>query len=197
MPESLTLASKSAIRAELLTCAGVGFCAEASGVDEALLKDDWLAEGRSMGAIAAGLAEAKARAVVERRGGWVIGADQTLEFDGGLIDKPASLAEARARLLAFRGRPHTLHSAVHLTNGAETWAETAVAVMHVRPFTEAWLDAYLARLGPAALQSVGAYQLEGEGVQLFDRIEGDYFAILGLPLTPLLAALRRFGLLPV
>jgi len=188
----LVLASASAVRSDLLRRAGVSFEVLGSGVDEVPLKTAWLEAGRDPCRIAAGLAEAKARAVAARTPAWVIGADQTAEFEGRLDDKPASLDEARQRLLDMRGRSHRLHSAVHLTDGEQSWSVVSTAVMHMRAFSDAWLDGYLERLGPAALDSVGAYQLEGEGVQLFDRVEGDYFAILGLPLVPLLAALRRF-----
>lgn len=191
----LVLASASAVRSDLLRRAGVTFDVLGSGVDEAPLKAAWLAEGKNPCRIAAGLAEAKARAVAARVPAWVIGADQTSEFEGRLGDKPASLDEARARLLAMRGRTHKLHSAVHLTDGDGSWSVTSTAVMHMRAFSDAWLDGYLERMGSAALESVGAYQLEAEGVQLFDRIDGDYFAILGLPLLPLLGALRRFGVI--
>jgi septum formation protein len=194
-PARLVLASASAVRSDLLRRAGVTFDVLGSGVDETPLKTAWLAEGRDPCRIAAGLAKAKARAVAARTPAWVIGADQTSEFEGRLGDKPASLAEARHRLKEMRGRSHRLHSAVHLTNGEQSWSQVSTAVMHMRTFSDEWLDGYLDRLGSGALESVGGYQLEGEGVQLFDRVDGDYFAILGLPLVPLLAALRRFGLL--
>jgi septum formation protein len=190
----VTLASKSSTRAALLTSAGVRFEAAASGVDEDALKAAWLAEGRTARAVAEGLACAKAVAV--SRPGLVLGADQTLEFRGRLIDKPADRAEARRRLLEFRGQAHALHSGVALARDGEVvWRETQTAALHVRAFSEAWLDRYLAEAGDGVLESVGAYQLEGLGVQLFDRIDGDWFTILGLPMLGLLEALRREGAL--
>lgn len=192
----LVLASTSAARAALLRRAAVDFEVIASGVDEAPLKARWRTEGAPPARIAAGLAEAKAQAVSARTRAWVIGADQTLELDGGLVDKAESAAAMRARLLELRGRAHRLHSAVHLTDGVESWSEISTATLHVRAFTESWLDAYMAGDGATAAATVGGYRFEAEGVQLFDRVEGDYFTILGLPLLSLLAALRRRGLVP-
>lgn len=192
----IVLASQSAARAELLRRAGVPFSVESSGVDEAPLKAGWLGDGVSAAEIAKRLALAKAKAVAGRSAGWVIGADQTAEFEGALLDKASDAVEARRRLLAMRGRSHALHSAVVLTDGERSWNALSTAVLHVRDFSEAWLDAYAAGAGSALTETVGGYELEGIGVQLFERIEGDYFAILGLPLTELLGALRRFGALP-
>ena len=194
----IILASKSPARGVLLRAAGVGFETRGSGVDEEPLKAAWLAQGQTPRSVAEGLATAKALAVSSQApDALVIGADQTLEFDGRLFDKPTDRAEARRRLLEFRGAPHTLHSAVALArDGVVVWQEMESAVMHVRAFSEAWLDDYVAAVGDDVLDSVGAYQLEGAGVQLFERIEGDWFAILGLPMLSLLAALRREGALP-
>ena len=194
---TLILASKSAARTALLRAAGVAFETRGSGVDEDPLKAQWLAEGRTPQAVAGALAEAKALAVSRGGQDLVIGADQTLELDGELVDKPADLDEARRRLLQMRGRPHSLHSAVVLARGdAIVWRETPTAVMHVRAFSDAWLDHYLATVGDDVLGSVGAYHLEGLGVQLFERIEGDWFTVLGLPMLGLLDALRREGAVP-
>jgi septum formation protein len=189
---SLILASKSAIRATLLRAAAVAFEAQGSGVDEDALKSGWLAAGRTPQEIAEGLAEAKALAVSRLRpDAWVIGADQTLEFEGVLFDKPADFPAARERLLAFRGKPHQLHCGTALArNGEIVWRTAPTSTLHVRAFSDDWLDAYLAGVGDDVLQSVGAYQLEGLGVQLFDRIDGDWFAILGLPMVALLNELR-------
>ncbi len=192
----LILASKSSIRAQLLKGAGVEFEVTGSGLDEAPIKARSLAEGADAAEIAEQLARAKADAVAARGDGWVIGADSTVDLGGRLIEKAESHREVRERLLEMRGRPHRLHSAVHLTNGRDSWGTVATATLHVRRFSEAWLDGYIARNHEAVLESVGAYQLEGEGVQLFDRIDGDYFTILGLPLLPLLDALRERELLP-
>ncbi len=195
-PTPVVLASQSAARKALLTGAGVAFETASPGVDEAAAKAGLLAEAAPPRDIADVLAELKAVRVSSRRPGLVIGADQTLEFDGALVDKADTIDEARARLLSFRGRSHSLHSAVVVArDGAPIWREVKSARLSVRPFSEAWLDGYLAREAEALLGAVGCYRLEAEGVQLFDRIDGDYFAILGLPLLGLLDLLRRHGAL--
>jgi septum formation protein len=188
------LASTSRARAALLAGAGIDAEAFAPGVDEAALKAGLGAEGASPRDIADALAEAKAVKVSRRRGGLVIGADMTLDLDGALYDKPASLAEARTHLLAFRGRTHSLHSAVVIAEeGAPVWRHVSSARLTLRAFSDAFLDAYIAGEGEALLTAVGCYRLEGLGAQLFERIEGDYFSILGLPLLPVLAYLRERG----
>ncbi len=180
----------------MLRSAGVAFDAVSPGVDEETAKAALLAEGTGPRDVADALAELKAIRVSARRPGLVIGADQTLDFDGDLIDKASTLAEARERLTRLRGRPHRLHAGVVVARDGEAiWREVKTSTLHMRPFSDAYLDAYLERQGEAVLSSVGCYQLEGEGVQLFDRIEGDYFAILGLPLVGLLDLLRRHGAL--
>jgi septum formation protein len=127
----------------------------------------------------------------------VVGADQTLDLEGRLMDKPASLEEARQHLLDMRGREHRLHSGLAVAEAGEiVFTTVETAVLKVRAFSDTWLDRYLDRNGDQILASVGAYQLEGEGVQLFERIEGDYFVILGLPLLSLLSFLRDRGALP-
>jgi septum formation protein len=194
----IILASTSAIRIQLLTHAGVPFEAVAAGVDEATIKDALLAEGHGPRDIADALAEAKAVKVSRRRQGLVIGADQTLDFEGALFDKTDSLQEARARLLEMRGKTHKLHCAMVVArDGTPIWREVVTTTLRMRPFTDDYLEGYLERNAPGILSSVGCYQLEGEGVQLFDRIEGDYFAILGLSLIPLFDLLRRHGAIPL
>jgi septum formation protein len=195
---ALILASKSAARSALLSGAGVPFEATGSGVDEDALKAGLLAEGFGPRDIADALAEAKAVKVsAGRPGALVIGADQTLDLDGALFDKPASMADATERLRMLRGRTHKLHSAVVVArDGAPIWRTVETARLTMRTFSDAYLEGYLARGGTELLSSVGAYQLEGEGVQLFSRIEGDYFTILGLPLFGLFDLLRRHGVLP-
>jgi septum formation protein len=193
---AVTLASKSSARAALLAGAGVRFDTVGSGVDETSVKDGLLAEGAPPRDVADILAELKATRVSGRRPGLVIGSDQTLELDGALIDKAETLDEARARLISLRGRIHLLHSAVVVArDGAPIWREVKTARMSMRSFSDAWLDGYLAREGEHLLGSVGCYRLEAEGVQLFDRIDGDYFTILGLPLLGLLDLLRNHGAL--
>jgi septum formation protein len=191
----LLLASKSRIRAELLERAGVRFEIVASGLDEAPLKDRWLAEGASPAEIARRLAAAKADAVAARGGAWVIGADQTLAFDGRLLDKAETVEVARERLLMFRGRSHLLHSAVVLTDGRARWSTCSTASLRVREFSPAWLESYVQGAGAALTETVGGYELEGLGSQLFERIDGDFFGILGLPLVELLSALRAHGVI--
>jgi len=193
---TVTLASQSAARAQLLAAAGVPFTTMVAGVDEDALKAGLLAEGLSPRDIADALAEAKAVRVSARRTGLVIGADQTLDLDGALYDKARTPAEARERLLVLRGKTHKLHSAVVVAqDGQPIWREVETASLRMRPFTDAFVEDYLRRQASVVLSSVGCYQLEGEGLQLFDRIEGDYFTILGLPMLGLLDLLRRYEVL--
>jgi septum formation protein len=188
------LASKSAARTQILRNAGVAFDTASSGVDEDVLKVEALAKGDSPVKIAETLAGAKALAVSKTRSGLVIGADQTLEFEGRLIDKAASLEEARRRLAELRGKVHQLHSAVALAvDGVVVWRETQSARLTMRDFSDAYLSGYMARNAEAASACVGGYEWEGEGLQLFEKVEGDYFTILGLPVLGLLAELRRRG----
>ena len=189
------LASRSASRIALLRAAGVAFEARTSGVDEETAKAALLTERATPREIADALAELKALRI-RAPGALVIGADQTLDIDGVLVDKAETLEEAGERLRRLRGRAHQLHSAVVVArDGAPIWREVKSATLYMRPFTGDFLDGYLARGGEALLGSVGCYQLEGEGIQLFDRVDGDYFTILGLPLTGLLDLLRRHGAL--
>lgn len=197
MSAPVILASKSAARRAVLQGAGVPFETAVAGVDEDAAKARLLARGASPREIAEALAEEKALRISAARPGLVVGADQTLELDGGLYDKVESLAAARERLQLLRGRPHQLHSAVVVArDGQPVWRETVSATLAMRDFSDAFLDAYLAGEGEAALGSVGCYRLEGPGAQLFERIEGDYFAILGLPLLGLLDLLRKHQVLP-
>ena len=192
----VTLASKSAARQAILRNAGVDFEAVVAGVDEDATKAGLLAEGASPREVADALAELKAVKVSTKRPGLVIGADQTLDFAGRLIDKVATLDEARALLLELRGKTHKLHSAVVVArDGKPIWRVVETAKLSVRPFSDAWLDGYLDRRGEHILHCVGCYELESEGVQLFDAIDGDYFTILGLPLVGLLDFLRLHGAL--
>lgn len=187
----LILASKSAARREMLTGAGVPFAVRVADVDENAVKATFNP------ADAAGLAEelARVKALAVSRlepDAWVLGADQTLAFDGGLVSKARDLDEARARLSAMRGRTHHLHSGAALAKGGEVvWSGVDTAGMQVRDFSDGFLDAYLAAEGEGLLACVGSYRLEGMGAQLFERIEGDYFTVLGLPLWTVLDQLRR------
>jgi septum formation protein len=192
----VTLASKSTARQAILRHAGVAFEAVGSGVDEDAAKAGLLAEGASPREVADALAELKAFKVSTKRPGLVIGSDQTLDLDGVLFDKVDTLEAARQRLLQLRGKVHKLHSAVVVArDGQPIWRVVETTRLSVRNFSDAWLDGYLARNAPDILSSVGCYFLEGEGVQLFDRIDGDYFAILGLPVVGLFDFLRLHGAL--
>lgn len=193
----LILASASKVRGNLLRHAGLDFEARDSGVDEASLKTEF-AKGSgaaNIDALAISLAEAKALTVSgQSPEALVIGADQILSCEGRAYDKPRDMAEARANLQKFRGRPHVLHSGVVLAQNNEiVWRYSDLARLTMRDFGEVFLDDYLKSVGEKVLASVGCYQLEGPGVQLFDKIEGDYFTILGLPMLPLLAELRKYG----
>jgi septum formation protein len=194
----LLLASASPTRRRLLEQAGLEFSAETAPIDEEEAKLALESEGASAAALAEALAELKATAVSRRHpGGFVIGADQVLDCEGRRYDKPRDEAAARAQLMALRGRSLQLISAlVVVRNGERLWHHVDRARLTMRPFSPACLDDYLARSLPGILTSVGAYQLEGRGAQLFSRIEGDYFTILGLPLLPLLDFLRPHGLVP-
>lgn len=193
--ERLVLASRSAARRAMLTDAGVVFGLEDAGVDEDAIKDAMA--GADPADLAVELAMAKALAVSRRDPeAWVLGADQTLAFDGGLVSKAGSLEEARARLMAMRGRTHHLHSGAALAHdGAVVWSGVDTAKMKVRAFSDVFLDAYLVVEGEGLLACVGSYRLEGIGSQLFEAVEGDYFTVLGLPLWPVLAELRRAGVI--
>ena len=187
----LVLASGSATRAALLASAGLVFEAVVSGVDEGAVKAEAKAKGATAAEAALALAELKARAIV-RPGAVVVGCDQILLCDGAWFDKPADLPAARLQLQALRARTHTLETAtVVMRDGEAVWRHAASPRLTMRPFTDAFLDAYLRIEGATVLSSVGAYRLEGLGVHLFDRIEGEHSAILGLPLMPLLGFLRH------
>lgn len=192
----LILASGSAARRQILSGAGVPFVVQPADIDEEALKDGLLAEFKPPKAIAQALARAKAVARSNRTQGLVIGADQTLDLNGTLFSKASTIAEAEATLRLLRGKTHQLHSATVLAlNGQWVWQEVVTASLTMRDFSDRFLTRYLEQQGPAILSSVGGYQLESQGVQLFDHIEGDYFTILGLPLSGLLAQLRQYGIL--
>jgi septum formation protein len=191
---SVILASKSAARRAVLDGAGVRYQALVAGVDEEAVKAGLLAEGAGPREIADALAELKAIRVSAGRPDFVIGSDQTLDLGGELYDKAETVDAARERLKLLRGKTHKLHSAVVVAReGAPIWREVVTASLTMRDFSDAFLEDYLATEGEQALGSVGCYRLEGPGAQLFSKIEGDYFAILGLPLMGLLDLLRRHG----
>jgi septum formation protein len=197
MTASLTLASGSAIRAQLLTQAGLSFDIKPADVDEDAIKDEALSNGVSPKAVALKLAQAKAVEVSKQRPGVIIGADSVVELERELISKSKDMAAAAVQMRAFSGRIHHLHSAVAIAeNGEVVWSTVETAQLSVRRLSEAFITDYLARAGEGILSSVGGYQLESLGIQIFDRIEGDYFTILGLPLVPLLQQLRHLEVLP-
>lgn len=193
----LVLASASGIRRTLLESAGLAVEVEPASIDEAAVKAAMQAEGAVAEAVAVELAVRKAQAVAARHPeALVLGADQMLECAGTWFDKPADRAAAGRQLHTLAGRTHRLISAVAVVeDGREVWRSADAATLHMRALSAAFIDRYLDRMGAAALASVGAYQLEGLGAQLFTRVEGDYFTVLGLPLLPLLAFLRQRGML--
>jgi len=194
----LILASGSATRSGLLQAAGVPFEVRASTVDERAVEMPLIAAGKSPAEVALALAEAKALDVSRLEPeALVIGADQTLDFAGALWVKPAAVPAAREQLAALAGHTHELHSAVVVAErGVVTWRHLETARLTMRAFSAATVEAYLAAAGERVTSSVGAYQIEGLGIRLFEKIDGDHFTILGLPLLPLLAHLHTLGALP-
>ncbi len=194
----VVLASASQARTELLRRAGVDVAVDPARVDEAAVKASLLAEGAPPRDVADKLAALKALRVGRRHEtALVLGADQVLVHRGEILDKPASLDDARSQLLRLRGERHELLSAaVAVLQGAPVWRHVGKARLAMRPFTDAFLARYLEKTGATALSSVGAYQLEGIGAQLFARVDGDYFTVLGLPLLEVLGFLRARGVLP-
>ena len=194
----LILASGSESRAKILRNAGIDFDVIPAHVDEDAVKDSMLAEKQSHRAVADALAELKAQRVSSQYPqDFVIGADQVLSFDGALVSKCETLAQARTLLSRLRGKSHELYSAIVLAKGgAPIWRHMAKAAMTMHDFSDAVLDRHLQMGGESLLSGVGCYRLEDSGAQLFARVDGDYFAILGLPLIPLLSALREQGVIP-
>ncbi len=191
---TLILASGSATRRKMLEDAGVAIAVEKPRVDEEAVKAGLRAEGLTPREQADALAEVKALSVSRVHGGLVLGADQMLALGDEAFDKPADRAEARAQLLALRGKTHALvTAAVIARDGQVIWRHVDTPKLTMRAFSDAFLDDYLDRVGEGALSSVGGYQLEGLGAQLFSRVDGDYFSVLGLPLMPLLSYLRDIG----
>ena len=201
MPDSgiprLVLASASTSRAGLLRAAGVDFAIDPADIDESIIKQEHRARGAGAESCAMALADAKASAVTPRHPeALVIGADQILVCEEEWFDKPRDLTEATAQLRQLRGRDHLLITACCVHRGGENlWHALATPKMTMRRFGDTFLAGYIAAEGNAVLGSVGAYRIEGRGVQLFQRIEGDHFAILGLPLLELFSFLRRLGVM--
>jgi septum formation protein len=191
----VVLASASAARMCLMERAGLRFAAQAAHIDEAGVKQSALGAGMSPPDAALLLAELKAKRIARRDPeALVVGCDQLLVCDGRWFDKPATVAEAREHLVALRGRTHTLVTAVLCQRGEQRlWQHVAQPRLTMRTFSDAFLDAYLEAEGEAPTTTVGAYRLEGLGVHLFDKVEGEHAAVLGLPLLPLLGYLRQCG----
>ena len=195
---ALILASTSPTRRRILDNAGLAFGTASPGVDEEEIKLSLKASGASGAQIAETLAELKATRISGKMPeALVIGADQILALGGEWFDKPVGLEEARTQLLKLRGGSHLLATAACVVKTGQTlWSGTSVPELTMRPFSDSFLDDYIAAEGESLLGSVGAYRLEGRGVQLFSRINGDHFTILGLPLIELLEFLRQRGALP-
>lgn len=193
MTVPLVLASSSPFRRMLMENAGLTFESRAAEIDERKIEAGL--EGASPDQVALTLAKAKAANVSTHfPGALVIGSDQTMSLGSRVYHKPKTLAEAKENLLSLSGKIHRLNSAIAFARDSEiVWEHVAHADLTVRELNETFVDRYLSRVGEKVYGSVGAYQLEGEGIQLFSRIEGDYFTILGLPMLPLLEKLRELG----
>ena len=198
LPRPLVLASKSQARRALLAASGIPFEAIDAGVDERGVQAT-LGAAADGATVAATLAGEKARVIsAEHPGRLVVGADQTLSLEGGLISKPEDRAAARRQIAAMSGRTHTLHAAVCLMRDGIVEAEAcAEAHLTCRPFSAAFVDCYLDLAGDSVLSSVGGYAVEGLGIHLFEAIEGEQSTILGLPMLPLLRILRGIGAVEV
>lgn len=192
----LVLASTSATRRQILRNAGLEFTVDSPAVDENVLKSTW--GERPVTGIAEGLAIAKSLSLAGKYPSRiVIGADQTLIFENRVLSKSLNLEEARAMLSTMRGKTHILQSALACTcDGQKLWTHVAEAKLTMRHFSDTFLDHYIDHAGPAILDSVGSYKLEETGIHLFEKIQGDHYTILGLPLLPLLAFLRQHEAIP-
>ena len=195
MTRPIILASGSPFRKKILEDAGIDFTVERPGIDERAVEDAVASSGMSADDLAQILAEAKAVDVSQNHPGTlVIGSDQTLSMDGELFHKPADMEEARRRLLKLSGRTHQLNSAIVIAlDGEAIWRHVSIAQLTMRVLDPGFVGRHLSSVGDTALSSVGAYQIEGRGIQLFEKIEGDHFTIVGLPLLPLLEKLRELG----
>lgn len=191
----IILASGSPFRRAMLENAGVAFDVVRPDIDERAVEAPLAGSGASAEDVALVLAEAKALDVSAKHpDAVVIGSDQTLSLGDRIFHKPEDMDGARRHLLALSGRTHHLNSAVVLARrGEAVWRHVSVVSLTMRELSPAFIGRYLAQVGGNALQSVGAYQIEGAGIQLFDKIEGDHFTIVGLPLLPLLRQLRDMG----
>ncbi|OJU03127.1 MAG: septum formation inhibitor Maf [Rhizobium sp. 63-7] len=197
MPLPLILASSSPFRRGLMENAGLRFEAVAAEIDERAIEAPLEQQGATPDQVALVLAEAKALDVSRRfPGAVVLGSDQTMSLGGRVYHKPKDRREAAENLLSLAGRTHQLNSAIVLACDSEIMVrEVAHARLTMRAFTAEFVEAYLDRVGETIFRSVGGYQLEGEGIQLFSAIDGDYFTIVGLPMLPLLEHLRNLGVI--
>lgn len=195
----LILASASPFRKQMLAAAGLTFDVAPAQIDERAVENTLVSSGQAVDAseVAMALAVAKGMAVGNAHpGALVIGCDQVLGFEEALLSKAEDVPAARAQLARLRGKTHTLHSGICLVRGGQVvWKHVEIARMTVRVFSDAWLDGYVARMGERLCWTVGGYEIEGAGIQLFERIEGDHFKIIGLPLLALLAELRALKVL--
>ena len=197
MTSKLILASSSPFRRMLMENAGLSFEAQAATIDERAIEATLEGEGKAPEAVALVLAKAKAEDVSRRfPDALVIGSDQTMALDDRVFHKPKTMADAANHLGLLSGKTHRLNSAIALAhNGDIVWEHLSQAALTMRPITPDFIARHLKNTGEKALSSVGAYQLEGEGIQLFSKIDGDYFTILGLPMLPLLEKLRELGVI--
>ncbi len=198
MTAPLILASGSEIRAQLLSNANVGYEIVKARVDEEMIKRSLQAEGATPRDVADALAEAKARKIsLKRPEALVLGCDQVLDFNGTIFSKPQSVDDARNQLMLLRGQRHMLLSAAVLyQNGEPVWRYVGVVRLFMRQFSNGFLEDYLDRNFDSIRHSVGGYKLEEEGVRLFEKVDGDYFTVLGMPLVEILSYLTTRGDLP-
>lgn len=197
MTAKLILASKSASRRSLMSGAGLIFECQAASIDERSSEAQLSARYAKPPEVAVELAMAKAKWVSEQNSdAYVVGSDQILSLGARLFHKPLTMGEAGDHIRAMSGKTHHLNCGVAIAfRGEVVWKDISIAEMTMRTISPSFLQTYLDMAGPDILQSVGAYQLEGPGIQLFDKIEGDYFTILGLPMLKLLAGLRELGVI--
>ena len=197
MAQNLILASESASRKAMLSAAGVPFTAIAAHIDETAILQSMQAAGAPPRDIADALAELKAVKISRSApGALVLGGDQMLECEGRLFEKARTVAEARETLLTLRGKKHKLISAAVIArDGAAIWRHIDDATLTMRNFSDAFLEEYVAKAGPILTSGVGAYESEGLGLQLFSVIRGDSYTIRGMPLLPILEALRNYGVI--
>lgn len=197
MRDAILLASASPWRRQMLEATGLAISAEPARIDERATGEPLERSGATAGELAVHLARAKAEEVSRRfPNALVLGADQVLSLDGAILHKARNIEEGRDRLLQLSGRTHRLSSAIALSrNGEPVWHHVGIAEMTMRELDTKYIDDYLAKAGDQVLGSVGVYQIEGPGIQLFDRIQGDHWTIIGLPLLPLLSKLRDMGVI--